>query len=428
MGSTLVKRAQMFLVLASLQLLPRVASAQPQEGDAYSEALPVIPNRLTQPPLSAIKPIKSKDDWTGRAVRGRDGRYHLPSHGQPVLTLDPRLHDGLNKILRDYGTPYGAVVALEPDTGRILAMAEHSEDRPELRGLCTRAAFPAASIFKIVTAAALLDAGVGPEDRACSHGGARALTEKLLKDSARDRQCYSLNQAMGKSANVVFAKLTHKYLSADSLRRLAGAFRFNRPIEFNLPIEVSLAAIPEDPFRLASTGAGFGDVYLSPLHGAMVASVVATGGLWRGPVLLEGSRVLPPTRAISGASARALSRMMEETVTAGTARRIFRQRGYAVRDAAGKTGTLADRKPFRDYSWFVGFAPKSHPRIAVAAVVVNGPRWKIRATYLGREAMRLYALVQAGIPSAAEPAPAPASEPDEPEEKGEGEEAPALEE
>ncbi|HSP77995.1 MAG TPA: penicillin-binding protein, partial [Myxococcaceae bacterium] len=75
--------------------------------------------------------------------------------------------------------------------------------------------------------------------------------------------------------------------------------------------------------------------------------------------------------------------------TRGTARRIFRERGMRVPGAVGKTGTLADRRPFRDYSWFVGFAPRDKPRLAVAAVIVNEPLWRIRATWLGREALRL---------------------------------------
>jgi cell division protein FtsI/penicillin-binding protein 2 len=79
--------------------------------------------------------------------------------------------------------------------------------------------------------------------------------------------------------------------------------------------------------------------------------------------------------------------MMEETVTHGTARRFFRL--PELRGAVGKTGSLADRQPFRDYSWFVGFAPKDSPRVAVAAVVVNEARWRIRAPWLAREAMRL---------------------------------------
>jgi cell division protein FtsI/penicillin-binding protein 2 len=74
----------------------------------------------------------------------------------------------------------------------------------------------------------------------------------------------------------------------------------------------------------------------------------------------------------------------------GTARRIFHERGFRVIDAVGKTGSLADRHPFRDYSWFIGYAPKTDPQIAVSALVVNGPKWRIRATWLAREAMRLY--------------------------------------
>jgi cell division protein FtsI/penicillin-binding protein 2 len=92
---------------------------------------------------------------------------------------------------------------------------------------------------------------------------------------------------------------------------------------------------------------------------------------------------------LSESHAGLLTSMMEETVTLGTARRIFRQRGFRVPGAVGKTGGLADKKPFRDYSWFVGFAPKDDPKIAVAAVVVNDMKWRIRATWLGREAMRI---------------------------------------
>jgi membrane peptidoglycan carboxypeptidase len=105
-----------------------------------------------------------------------------------------------------------------------------------------------------------------------------------------------------------------------------------------------------------------------------------------------------------------MARMLEKTVTSGTARRVFRERGFRVDDAVGKTGTLADKSPFRDYSWFVGYAPKDNPRVAVAAVVVNDPYWRIRATWLGREAMRL-ALERVPIPDPAPAGPAVAETP-----------------
>jgi cell division protein FtsI/penicillin-binding protein 2 len=84
--------------------------------------------------------------------------------------------------------------------------------------------------------------------------------------------------------------------------------------------------------------------------------------------------------------------MMRNTVTDGTARRVFRRpapvlRGVAV---AGKTGSLAEARPYRDYSWFVGYAPADRPEVALAVVVVNEARWRVRAPSLAREALEIY--------------------------------------
>ncbi len=358
----------------------------------FEEATLAVPSRLSSPPLSSCKPLPSQDDLVWAARKRADGRYVVQHDGaDQVLTLDAMLQEKLGQILQSYQTPYAAVVAIEPSSGKVLAMAEHSQREPAMHGLPTKAVFPAASIFKIVTASALLDSGIKPEDSECFHGGKRRISERLLEDSARDRACYPLSTALAMSANGVFAKLTYKHLTAEKLRMLAAAFHFNRAIDFPIPTDVSLAAIPEDPLGLASAGSGFGDVYLSPLHGAGIAAAVASGGLWHAPLLLETDAQAPqPERIISEDNARQLTEMLEQTVSAGTARRVFRQRGFRVPGAVGKTGSLADRKPFRDYSWFIGFAPKWNPQIAVAAVVVNEAKWRIRATWLGREAMRLY--------------------------------------
>jgi cell division protein FtsI/penicillin-binding protein 2 len=351
-----------------------------------------VPARKDSPPFSRLRTLSRKEDLLGRARLRRDGRLVVPGpQGEAALTIDPTLQEQLNRIMKDYQVPYGAAVVIEPSTGRVLALSEHSQAQPDMRGLTTRAVFPAASIFKIVTGSALLEAGVSPFEEACFHGGKRRLSERLLEDSERDGACYSLADAMGKSANVVFAKMTKKYLAADALRRMAARLRFNRPIAFPIPTDISLASIPDEEFELAETGAGFGDVYLSPLHGAALAAASATG-VWRDPVLFEPSpdALLPPTeQVLSPEIQRALTDMLEHTVTNGTARRIFRERAFRVEGAVGKTGTLADKSPFRDYSWFVGFAPKDNPRVAVATVIVNDPLWRIRATWLGREAMRL---------------------------------------
>jgi membrane peptidoglycan carboxypeptidase len=354
-----------------------------------------VPSRESDPPITRLRSLTAKQDVLARAKKDAQGRLVVPGpQGDVPLTIDPVLQAQLTGILSQYRVPYGAVVVLEPSTGRVLAMAEHSRAQPGLRGLATRAVFPAASIFKIVTGAALLEAGVTPEAETCFHGGKRRLSEKLLQDSARDGQCHSLADAMGKSANVIFAKLTQRYLSPKALKHTAARFHFNRELSFPVPTDVSLAAVPEeDEFRFAQTGAGFGDVYLSPLHGALLASVAANGGVWKDPVLFDtgadAQAHKPAEQVLSPEVARDLATLMEATVTKGTARRTFRERGMGVPGAVGKTGTLADRNPFRDYSWFVGFAPKDNPKVAVAAVIVNEPIWHIRATWLGREAMRL---------------------------------------
>ncbi|ATB38191.1 cell division protein FtsI [Cystobacter fuscus] len=353
-----------------------------------------VPSREADPPIAHLRPLPARQDVLARAKKDAKGRLVVPGpNGAVPLTIDPVLQEQLKRTLELYQVPFGAVVVLEPSTGRVLAMAEHSQSRPDLRGLATRAVFPAASIFKIVTGAALLEAGLTPEAQTCFHGGKRRISAKLLEDSTSDGQCHSLAAAMGKSANVIFAKLTQRHLSPESLRRAAARFHFNRDIPFPVPTDVSLAAVPEeDGFRFAQTGAGFGDVYLSPLHGALLAAVAANGGVWKDPILFEpgaDAPSVPGEQVLSPEVARGLTTMLEATVTQGTARRVFRERGMRVPGAVGKTGTLADNKPFRDYSWFVGFAPKDNPRLAVAAVIVNEPLWRIRAAWLGREGLRL---------------------------------------
>ncbi len=361
---------------------------------AQSDGGLCIPSRLTAPPLASAKALAPQFDLLTLASVGDDGRLWAPHNEvSQALTIVPMLQTELTKLLKLYQTPYAAVVAIEPSTGRVLAMAEHSEANPGLRGLCTKAMYPAASIFKIITAAALLELGVPPEATTCFHGGKRKLTPALLEDSEKDFRCDTMGTAMASSSNVVFAKLARQHLDSTKLLAMAKAWRFNTPVDFPVPTEMSLAGIPDDDFGFAQAGAGFGDVFMSPLHGALLASAAANAGVWRAPVLFECDAPKEPNdaeRVMSLGAATQLQAMLAQTVQSGTARRVFHERGFSLADAAGKTGSLADKKPFRDYSWFIGYAPASDPKIAVAAVIVNDSHWRIRATWLGREAMRLY--------------------------------------
>ena len=110
---------------------------------------------------------------------------------------------------------------------------------------------------------------------------------------------------------------------------------------------------------------------------------------------VEGAPAPPaaePWRVVDGKVASALTEMMRTTVTDGTARKAFRRAASALRgvSVAGKTGTLSDRDPYRDYSWFVGFAPADNPEVAVATVIVNERKWRARAPAVARAALEAF--------------------------------------
>jgi len=392
---------------AGVTVAPADPAAPPAAGVALAPADPAAPPAagVTVAPADPAAPLP--DEIPGPLpVLGEVyldpalGRYVAPlGEGRAILTLDPRLQARLERSLATYRVPWGATVLLEAGSGRVLALAEHSKAEPGRRGLALAALAPAASIFKIVTAAALLERGVGPDDEVCYHGGRRRLAPGLLADDPhRDRRCTSLSTAFGHSTNVVFAKLADRGLDAAALRAVAERFLFNAPIAFSLPVERSAADIPDDAFGLANAAAGFGDVRLSPLHAALLGAIVANGGLYVPPVLvddvLDGPVPAPaaPTRVVDEAVAAGLAAMMRNTVTSGTARRVFRHPAPALRgvEVAGKTGSLADRSPYRDYSWFVGFAPAGRPEVVVATVVVNERLWHARAPTVAKEALEAF--------------------------------------
>jgi membrane peptidoglycan carboxypeptidase len=335
----------------------------------------------------------SPADPTSFEARLADGR-------KAHLSVDPKLQRSLESLLASYKPMAGSVVALDPRTGQILALVEYSRDGHS-EGLATRPLYPAASVFKIITGAALLEAGISPDLETCYHGGMHGIVSKLLQDRPRvDRRCLSLSMALAKSANVVFGKLAVKHLDADVLRKEAEKFLFNRPIWSQSGVEQSTAQIPEkdDKLEFAKSAAGFGRVRLSPMHAAVIAAAVANDGVEVEPTLLrelDGAAVPvgAQRRLLNAETARRLREMMKLTVSEGTARTSFRERRrWALGDieVGGKTGSLADKNPFKDYSWFVGFAPADNPRIALAAVVVNTRLWRIKAPYVAREALRTY--------------------------------------
>jgi len=334
--------------------IPALASTKPK---------PAVGPEAT-PPASDLEPLSYTATPDGLVAEMPDGKT-------AELTLDQGLQEHLEGIFDRYEVPYGAVVAVEPKTGRVLAYVSHSSANPAAGDLARDATPPSASVFKVITAAALVDRGVGADTRVCYSGGMRRLTLADLADSPkRDR-----------------------------------AFGFGHALPFDVPTKVSRLDVPQDRLEFARTAAGFWHAHMSPLHGALIASTLANGGVMQRPAIIEsvrgqdGKRIRgfepkPFRSVIPRSTARAVGRMMTRTVTHGTSRKAFYDPagrpflpGIKV---AGKTGSLSSERPYRAYNWWIGFAPADNPTIAVSALVVNTPKWRIKGSYVGREALRHY--------------------------------------
>ncbi len=379
--------------------------------DQSAPTKPVRPaTPRAQPASVRARPVLSGFDPLVHSLVGDHYEVPLDSGTHARLTLDVALQTQVEKILSGYKVPYGALVAIEPQSGRVLAYVSHSFANPQAGDLARDTTPPAASVFKLVTASALIDAGLAPDSEVCYGGGlSRLRAIDLVDDPRRDRACASLTEALGGSINTVFAKLADRHLDAATLHRYADAYGFGRNLEFDVAVPVSPAEVPQERLEFARTAAGFWHMQMSPLHAALIAASIAQGGSMPRATMIDSvygvdgkSVALPkleaPRRVVSEATARAVGKMMLRTVTDGTARSAFHDehgRAYLPGiDVAGKTGTLNAEAPFRTYSWWVGFAPAAHPTIAVAALVVNTPKWRIKSSFLAREALRQY-LVEA---------------------------------
>jgi penicillin-binding protein A len=322
------------------------------------------------------------------------------------LTLDPKLQLFVNKLLGKHKLPQAAVVMIEPSTGKVLAYASRDQSGAT-KDLNVDAFAPSASVFKIMTGAALVQiAGVTPDFKSCYSGGEqKILPSDLKEDPKKDQYCATLAQAMGRSINTIFARLAAKKLNGADLHAIASQLGYGAPIPFDVPVSISKIDIPSDTLGFARTAAGFWNTTLSPLHGALIASTVANGGVMMKPYMvtdvMDGTNVLYKTtspaqlrKAIDPATAAALEKMMIETVSQGTSYKAFHDaKGKAFLpgiDVAGKTGTLNNPSPVKLYTWFVGYAPVKNPKVAIATLVVNDPVWKVKANVLAREALQAY--------------------------------------
>ncbi len=351
---------------------------------------------------------------------GDDGATSpLPQGRTAKLTLDTRLQRAATNLMQQHKLPEAAIVMVNPKNGEVLVYASHIEGAPA-RDFCAEAKAPSASVFKVVTASALVErAGLSADTKQCyAGGGEQRLTLGDLEDNtARDRWCPSLATALGKSTNTVFARLASKHLSAHDLESTAHALGYGEAPSFDVPVEASRLSLPDDKLGFARTAAGFWNSTLSPLEAASLSATMAHEGAPMRPFIVReivdasGAAIagLPPPepmrRAIKRDTAAAVTTMMEHTISEGTSYRSFHDsHGKPLltgKSVAGKTGTLNDPDGQHLYSWFTGFAP-AHPasgeaQIAIAVLVVNQPKWHVKANFIAREMLRAWA--QEGEPS-----------------------------
>lgn len=328
-----------------------------------------------------------------------------PKGASVQLTIDPAVQKAAYDAL---GSQRGAVVALDPSTGAVLAMVSKPSFDPNLiadhdtgvqayekltkkdpnpldNRAIAGAGNPPGSTFKIISASAALESGrytsssEFPSPTSYTLPGTSTVIHNADGEYCGARAEASIATALKLSCNIPFAQLGIK-LGDDALRRQAEAFGFDKPLSIPVPVTPSRYPAGDlDTSVTAQTAFGQGDDRATPMQMAMVSAAIGNGGRLMKPDLvkkvvspsLETEDAMQPevlSTPVSQATAEAVRAMMVSSVASGAATNA-RIDGVQV---AGKTGT-AQNGPDQPYTlWFTGFAPAQDPKVAVAVVVENG--------------------------------------------------------
>jgi peptidoglycan glycosyltransferase len=324
-----------------------------------------------------------------------------------VLTLRRQVQEHLESIMGQYPEPGEAAVVVEADTGRVLALADDATGSSVGADLALRPVAYAASTFKVVTAAALLfENEAGLTDEQCFSGGSSGFNLAAL-DASGGPTCSDVIEAMAHSTNLYFGRMADQRLEPEQLQHWAERFGYNMRVPFEMPLQPSVARIPDDRLEFARSAAGFRHTWLSPLHGALIQATIENEGVMMVPTIVahiedpQGVVVWQHSpvewRTVATADQmQTLHRTLERTCSSGTARNFFHQRsGWPTGvEVAGKTGTLSNRPvsgpdpdPLHTYTWFTGASDLGSTTVAVAGLVVSSPTWHIKGSYLAAEAV-----------------------------------------
>ena len=302
-----------------------------------------------------------------------DGRYRV------YFTVDPDFQKAVEKEFKRFKVKYGAYAAVEPKTGKILAVVS-SLSHPDM---ALKRSYPTASTFKIITAAAALELGLATPETKLNCGGLGDSCSPSVWLNSNYRVERVFKNSFATSANPFFGNLG-RLIGKENLLKFARLFGFNSNL-YNFPWGVFRE--PLDDYELALMAAGLGDTTTSPLHQALIAQTIVNGGVMMKPLLVE--RVVdlktgktysfnpePLRRVVSPKTASQIEKMMELTVKLGTAsdKRYFRRlkRLYPEVVIGGKTGTLTEKSyPEGRCEWFTGFLKYGDREIAFSSVAVN---------------------------------------------------------
>jgi len=324
-------------------------------------------------------------------------------------SLDIPLQQFIMKKMDPSTSRYIAIVAIDPSTGKILSMAGFDKSN-SIGNPCIDYIFPAASVFKIVTAAAAIEkCGLNQKSKLAYNGNKHTLYKSQLKDRTNKyTNRITFKDSFAQSVNPVFGKIGSLYLGKSVLEAYASSFGFNRKIEFELPVPASFFSISDEPYEWAEIASGFNrTTTITPLHGALIASTLLNQGRLIEPTIIDQivddkgqpvyrSRSAAVHQIITPRTSAVLNDLMKETIRSGTSKKAFKgfQKDQTLSrlDIGGKTGSIDNDAHDARYDWFVGFAKekKGPAEIALSVFVAHEKYIGIRASYYARMIIKHY--------------------------------------
>lgn len=327
-------------------------------------------------------------------------------------TFNKDLEDFVKKQLSIYRPDYTSVVVMDNGTGEILAAVDYARTKNMYgRDLAFTNSHPAASVFKVITAADLLEnTHIKTNTEFHFTGRSTTLYRHQLKEPTNRRWARGLDleRAFATSNNVIFGRTAIENLTPAGLKKMAEKFGFNKKLVEGINLPPSVFTMAANQYNLAELSSGLNNqTLMSPVHGAVIASVVANGGVIKYPVVIKSldglkdrKQIYPPLKkdelVLTPQTAEDLRTLFMATVSSGTARSSFRRSKYLLDklEIGGKTGSLTGGEPYGKRDWFVSYAKsiedKTDKGISICIMIVNQKKWYIKSPLLAKNIMEYY--------------------------------------